>query len=53
MAILREEDDDAVDAAVMEALDRISGADLLSAPGTRLHGPDDFRAWLTEFRAST
>ncbi|MGF0114872.1 hypothetical protein ACQFYA_00925 [Promicromonospora sp. Marseille-Q5078] len=53
MTTLRETDDDEdVDDAVMDALDRLSGADLLSGPGTYLHGTADFRTWLSEFRAA-
>ncbi|MCA5895228.1 hypothetical protein LEP48_18010 [Isoptericola sp. NEAU-Y5] len=53
MTALRDMDDDEdVDDAVMEALDKLSGADLLSGPGTYLHGPADFRTWLSEFRAA-
>ncbi|MFC8597677.1 MULTISPECIES: hypothetical protein [unclassified Isoptericola] len=54
MATLRAmDDDDDVDDVVMDALDRLSGADLLSGPGTRLHGTADFRTWLSEFRAAS
>jgi hypothetical protein len=36
-------------AAVWQTLDELAGADLMTDPTTRLHGPDDFRAWLREF----
>jgi hypothetical protein len=35
--------------AVWQALDALGGADLMSGPGTPLHGPEDFRAWLRDF----
>jgi hypothetical protein len=34
-----------------QALDQLSGADLMSAPGTYLHGQEDFAAWIREYRA--
>ena len=47
----RLEDADVPDAVWM-ALDRMSGADLLTGPGAPLHGPEDYRAWLSDFQAS-
>jgi len=35
--------------AAWQALDALGGADLMSGPGTPLHGPEDFRAWLNAF----
>jgi hypothetical protein len=36
-------------APVWQALDELAGADLMADSATRLHGPEDFRAWLREF----
>ena len=37
------------DEVVWEALDWLAGADLETAPGKYLHGPEDFQSWLDEF----
>ncbi|MFC6880159.1 MULTISPECIES: hypothetical protein [Actinomadura] len=42
---------DVEDEAVLNALDRLFGADLQEAPGQYLHGTEDFQAWLAEFDA--
>jgi len=48
--VLRElPDDEDVDDVVLDALDRLSGADLPSGPGVLLHSLDDFRAWHAAF----
>jgi hypothetical protein len=39
------------DQKLWRALDELSGADLLEAPGQYLHGPEDFADWLEEFGA--
>jgi hypothetical protein len=39
------------DRKLWRALDQLSGADLLEAPGQYLHGPEDFADWLEEFGA--
>ena len=36
------------DMAAWDTLTTLSGADLLTAPGRYLHGPEDYRAWLEE-----
>ncbi|MFE0174950.1 DNA-binding protein [Streptomyces sp. NPDC059002] len=37
---------------IWTAVDRLSGADLLAAPGQYLHGKEDFDAWVEEFDGS-
>ncbi|MEV4757047.1 hypothetical protein AB0J86_18310 [Micromonospora sp. NPDC049559] len=46
-----EEADYASDAALWSALDRLAGADLRTDVGSYLHGPEDFRAWLSELES--
>jgi hypothetical protein len=41
------------DEGVWQALVTLSGADLRTGPNTYLHGPDDFRLWLSDFVRST
>jgi hypothetical protein len=43
-----EEAGDVRDEIVWAALDRLSGSDIETAPGVRLYGPEDFRAWLAD-----
>ncbi|MFE6610793.1 hypothetical protein [Amycolatopsis sp. NPDC057786] len=46
------EDADRIDdGLVWDALDWLSGADLMVSPTDCLHGPIDFQAWLVEFDA--
>ena len=42
-----------LDKPVWDAVTRLLGADLRRSPNEYLHGPDDFAAWLAEFRQST
>jgi hypothetical protein len=41
------------DEAVFDALDLLEGADMVSTDRPYLYGPEDFRAWLEEFRRVT
>lgn len=48
--LVRDDDrEDLRDPVVWQAVDRLAGADLMSAPGSYLHGPTDFHEWLQEF----
>lgn len=47
--VMQDDDDDLRDPVIWQAIDRMSGADLMSAPGSYLHGVTDFREWLQEF----
>ncbi|MEU6549749.1 DNA-binding protein [Streptomyces sp. NPDC046915] len=40
------------DDGIWTALDRLSGVDLMVAPGQYLHGRDDFDVWIAEFDGS-
>lgn len=50
--VMQKLEDEDVDDGIWEALDHLSGADLLTGPGVYLHSADDYRSWLTEFRSS-
>jgi hypothetical protein len=49
--VMQDLEDEDVDDTTWAGLDRLSGADLLAAPGQPLHSQEDYRAWLIEFRA--
>lgn len=49
MALIENGDPELRDEKVWRALERMSGADLMTAPGTYLHGPQDFEIWLADF----
>lgn len=40
------------DESVFDALELLAGADMISTDRPYLYGPEDFRAWLAEFRRS-
>lgn len=40
------------DELVVDALELLTGADMISTDRPYLYGPEDFRAWLAQFRRS-
>lgn len=53
LRVMEEKSDEAVEPAIWRALEELSGADLLVAPGKYLHGHEDFAAWRAEFEADS
>ncbi|MCQ4084000.1 DNA-binding protein [Streptomyces sp. RB6PN25] len=46
---MESESDELRDERTWRALDRLSGADLMTGPGVYLHSHEDFSDWLREF----
>ncbi|MEU1630202.1 DNA-binding protein [Streptomyces sp. NPDC020096] len=49
MEVMESDSEQLVDERLWRALDRLSGADLMSDPGVYLHTREDFKDWLREF----
>ncbi|RNG24141.1 DNA-binding protein [Streptomyces botrytidirepellens] len=49
ISVMQGGDTSLLDPKVWEALDRMSGADLMSGPNTYLHSREDFSEWLRDF----